>query len=117
MKDTFSNIHNPSEDEVDGEIMVTSVLDCGENELLQGVKINLYKISGLSPILIESKITDAKGKVIFERIENGCYRVIEIVDKRYFEKPKYVKWNEFIIDNLNKKQNVLIINKIRRCEI
>ena len=114
MNDTFSNIDSQSIEDVNGEIIVTSLLTCGENELLQGIKINLYKINGLSPALIESKITDEEGKVIFRGVENGCYRVIEIIDKQYFEKPKYIKWNEIIIDDANKKQNVVIINKIKK---
>lgn len=114
MNDTVSNIDSQNRDDVNGEIIVTSLLTCGENELLQGIKINLYKINGLSPALIESKITDEEGKVIFGGIENGCYRVIEIIDKQYFEKPKYIKWNEIIIDDANKKQNVVIINKIKK---
>lgn len=97
-----------------GEIIVTSVLDCGEHECLQGVKINLYKINGLSPVLIKSQITDEKGTVIFSEIGEGCYRIIEIIDKRYFEKPKYINWNEIIIDSANKKQKVIIVNKIKR---
>lgn len=114
MSDTFSNIESQNRNDVNGEIIVTSLLTCGENELLQGIKINLYKINGLSPALIESKITDEEGKVIFRGIENGCYRVIEIIDKQYFEKPKYIKWNEIIIDDVNRKQNVVIINKIKK---
>lgn len=113
MKGTFLNVHNSVTDAGNGEIIVTSVLDREENNLLQGTKINLYKISGLTPVLIESKITDEGGKVIFQGIENGCYRVIEIVDKRYFQKPKYVEWNEFTIDDENKKQKIVIINKIK----
>ena len=97
-----------------GKIIVTSVLDFEENEYLQGVKINLYKINGLSPVLIESQITDEEGKVVFKGIENGCYRIIEIMDKRYFEKPKYRKWNEMIIDDSNKKQNIVVFNKIKK---
>ncbi|WP_297429118.1 prealbumin-like fold domain-containing protein [Clostridium sp.] len=99
-----------------GEIEVTSILDCGENEYLQGVKINLYKINGLSPVLIKSKITDEEGRAVFSEIEEGCYRVIEIIDKRYFEKPKYINWNEIIIDNVNKNQKIVIVNKIKRSE-
>lgn len=113
MKDIFSNTHNLSGNKGDGEIMVISILECEENELLEGLKINLYKISGLSPVLIETKITDEEGKVIFQGVENGCYRVIEIVNKHCFEKPKYVKWNEFTIDDVNKKQKVIIVNKIK----
>ena len=97
-----------------GEIVVTSVLDCGDNECLQGVKINLYKINGLSPVLITSKITDEEGKVVFSEVEEGCYRIIEIVDKRYFEKPKYISWNEIIIDGVNKNQKLTIVNRIKR---
>ena len=96
------------------KLIVTSVLDCGDNEYLQGVKINLYKINGLSPVLITSKITDEEGKVIFSEVEEGCYRIIEIMDKRYFEKPKYISWNEIIIDSVNKNQKLTIVNRIKR---
>lgn len=96
-----------------GRIIVTSILDCGEHEYLEGIKINLYKINGLSPILIKSMITDKNGQVIFSEVENGCYRIIEIIDKKYFEKPKYINWNEIIIDNTNKNQNVIIVNKVK----
>lgn len=97
-----------------GEVMVTSILDCGEHEQLEGVKINLYKINGLTPELIDSRITDKDGKVIFSKVSDGCYRIIELVDKRYFEKPKYIKWNEITIDCSNKKHKVLVVNKIKR---
>jgi 5-hydroxyisourate hydrolase-like protein (transthyretin family) len=97
-----------------GEIIVTSILECGEHEYLKGVKINLYKINGLSPILIKSQITDEEGKVVFSEVEEGCYRIIEIIDKRYFEKPKYINWNEIIIDSVNSSQKIIIINKIKR---
>lgn len=97
-----------------GEITVTSILDYGEHEYLQGVKINLYKINGLSPILIKSKITDEEGKVVFSNIEDGCYRVIELIDKQYFEKPKYINWNEIIIDSVNKSQKVIVVNRIKK---
>ena len=99
---------------LNGEIVVTSVLECGENECLQGIKINLYKINGLSPVLIASKITDQDGKAVFSEVDEGCYRIIEIIDKRYFEKPKYINWNEIIIDSVNKNQKLIIVNKIKR---
>lgn len=97
-----------------GQIIVKSILDCVKHEYLQGVKINLYRINGLSPILIESRMTNEEGTVIFPKVEEGCYRIIEIVDKRYFEKPKYIDWNEVTISDTNKKQKVIVINKIKR---
>ena len=97
-----------------GQIIVTSVLEFEDNEYLQGVKINLYKINGLSPVLIKSKITNEEGNVIFSELEEGCYRIIEIIDKRYFEKPKYINWNEIIIDSINKNQKLRIVNRIKR---
>ncbi len=97
-----------------GEIIVTSILECEENKYLKGVKINLYKINGLSPVLVKSKVTDEEGKVIFSGIEEGCYRIIEIIDKRYFEKPKYINWNEIIIDNTNRKQKIVVVNRNKK---
>jgi 5-hydroxyisourate hydrolase-like protein (transthyretin family) len=97
----------------DGQIAVTSILECGENEYLEGIKINLYKINGLSPVLIKSMTTDKNGQVVFSGIEDGCYRIIEIIDKKYFEKPKYINWNEIIIDSINKNQKVIVVNKIK----
>lgn len=85
-----------------------------KHEYLKGVKINLYKINGLSPVLVKSKVTDEEGKVIFSGVEEGCYRIIEIIDKRYFEKPKYINWNEIIIDNTNKKQKIVVVNKFKK---
>ena len=126
MDDTISKVNNRYIDSVNieiseednkaqnGEIVVTSILDCGENVCLQGVKINLYKINGLSPVLITSKITDEEGKVVFSEVEEGCYRIIEIIDKRHFEKPKYINWNEIIIDSVNKNQKLIIVNRIKR---
>ena len=114
MNNTFSDGDSKNMDNVNGEIIVTSILTCEENELLQGVKINLYKINGLSPVLIASKITDEEGKVVFLEVEEGCYRIIEIIDKRYFEKPKYRKWNEIMIDNINKNQEVVVVNSIKK---
>jgi 5-hydroxyisourate hydrolase-like protein (transthyretin family) len=98
----------------DGEIVVVSILECEEHEYLKGVKINLYKINGLSPILLKTQTTDEKGKATFSGIEEGCYRIIEIIDKRYFEKPKYINWNEIIIDKENKNQKIIILNRIKK---
>lgn len=99
----------------DGKIIVKSIIDYGKREILSGVKVNLYKINGLSPVLIQSDITNKRGKVIFKNIQEGNYRVIEIVDKRYFEKPKYVNWNEITINRRNREKRILIVNKIKSC--
>jgi len=97
-----------------GEITVVSVLGNDRTRYLEGTKINLYKINGLSPIFIDSKITDDVGKVVFKNLKKGAYRVIEIVDKRYFEKPKYLRWNEITIDRDNLKEKIVVINKLRK---
>lgn len=103
-KETFNN----------GRIVVKSIIDCGKQEVLKGVKINLYKINGLSPILIESKVTDDDGEVVFSNIEEGSYRIIELINKEFFEKPKYINWNEITIDCNNKKEKILIVNKLKK---
>lgn len=96
-----------------GKIVVKALLDCGKEEVLEGVKVNLYKINGLSPILVKSNITDSDGKTIFSDVEEGNYRVIEVIDKKYFEKPKYINWNEITIDNINKTDSIIVINRLK----
>ena len=97
-----------------GIILVKAIIDCGNKEILKGVKINLYKINGLSPIFIKSKITNENGEVIFSNIEEGSYRIIELINKEYFEKPRYINWNEITIDRNNKREKILIVNKLKK---
>ncbi|GAB6167764.1 hypothetical protein JCM1393_02240 [Clostridium carnis] len=96
-----------------GHITVFSKLGKKDGVSLKGAKINLYKINGVSPKLCYSEVTDDDGKIEFTNLENGCYRVIAILDRRFFEKPCYLTWNEVIIDNENKESSVIVINKIK----
>lgn len=107
-------VENPNDKNIaDGKIVVKALLDCGKEEVLEGVKINLYKINGLSPILVKSNITDSDGKTIFSDVEEGNYRVIEVIDKKYFEKPKYINWNEITIDDYNKTNSIVVVNRLK----
>jgi len=94
-----------------GEIIVYSVLLSKEGPGIEGIKINLYKLSGLSPKLVNSKYTDEDGKVIFCKLEEGSYRVIQLIDRNSFKKPSYLNWNEVNIDEFNKVGLVYAINK------
>ncbi|MDV4149766.1 calcium-binding protein [Clostridium sp. AL.422] len=96
-----------------GSINVFSRLGNKEGVELKGARINLYLLNGVSPKLYDSKFTDASGKVEFNNLPNGCYRIIAIVDRRFFEKPVYYNWNEVTIDSNNKNANVLVVNKIK----
>ena len=60
---------------VSGKIIVYSVLLSKEGKGIEGVKINLYKLSGLSPKLVDSKYTDRRRKGYFLQI--GRWQVIE----------------------------------------
>lgn len=81
---------------------------------LKGAKVNLYLLKGISPKLKQSRFTDEDGKVVFENLDNGCYRVISIVDRKYFEKPVYHTWNEFTVDDENKSTSIIIINRLKK---
>ena len=94
-----------------GEIMVYSVLLSKEGTGIEKIKINLYKLSGLSPKLVDSKYTDKQGKVVFCNLEEGSYRVIELIDRNKFQKPSYLKWNEVSIDEFNSEGLIYAINK------
>ncbi|MBD7912764.1 SpaA isopeptide-forming pilin-related protein [Clostridium cibarium] len=98
-----------------GKVTVYSILKGEENTKLKGVKVNLYRINGLSPVLVESQETDSEGRVVFSNIEDGSYRIIEFIDRTYFEKPSYVKWNEVTIDKCNKESTIYAMNSIRQC--
>lgn len=98
---------------VEGTIKVKSVLNAIDGEPLKGVKINLYVTNGVSPRLVKSGVTDEEGIVIFENVDCGNYRVIEIIDKVYFEKPIYKKWNEVYITADNNYEEVTVINNIK----
>lgn len=101
------------EEVVEGEIIVYSTIKRKEGTRIKGIKINLYKINGFSPKLIQSFETDIEGKAIFSGISEGSYRVIEFIDKRYFNKPNYVAWNEVTINSDNKKHVIYVINSIK----
>ncbi|MGL5352321.1 MAG: hypothetical protein ACRDA5_03230 [Clostridium sp.] len=100
--------------EIKGEIRAFVRLDNKNGVEIKGAKVNLYSLNGVCPKLHDSKLTDCNGEVIFSCLENGCYRVISIVDRRYFEKPIYINWNEVTIDNCVKDAKVGIVNKIKQ---
>ncbi len=97
-----------------GKITVYVFKDRLDGERLENFKINLYRINGISPQLEKSSYTDKLGKVEFLNIDNGSYRIIEIVDKSKYEKPIYIKWNEINITNNYTEETIYIINKEKK---
>lgn len=100
-----------------GTIIVHTLMDSINGKKLKGIKINLYRINGVSPYLVSSKYSDENGIVKFSNIEDGNYRVIEIINKKVYEKPSYVKWNEINISNYLKEETIYVINKKREVYI
>lgn len=96
-----------------GEINILCKLGGKDGVELKGARVNLYLLNGISPKLCDSKFTDGSGRITFSNLQNGCYRIISIVDRRYFEKPSYYNWNEVTIDKNNKKANIVIVNKLK----
>ncbi|SFD33107.1 prealbumin-like fold domain-containing protein [Clostridium uliginosum] len=113
--DSLDCYNNFCEHDIKGEIIVSAILNCGkERQCLEGAKINIYKLNGVCPEFIKSKLTDKLGKVIFNDLSEGCYRIIEIINKNYFDKPKYIKWNEVTISKENTKSSVLVVNNLKK---
>lgn len=111
IKETENNRLNSGEK---GKIEVVVRLGSRDGSTIKGAKINLYLLKGVQPRLVKSKFTDDFGKVIFEDLEQGCYRAISIVNREYFEKPIYHTWNEFNVDENNKYAKIEVVNKIKR---
>lgn len=114
-KDEYTENKDSSEKEIlDGEIKVYSTIKTKMGTKIKGVKINLYRINGVSPELVQSLETDSDGKVVFSGVSEGSYRVIEFIDKRYFNKPVYLDWNEVTIDSVNNTHEIYAVNTLRR---
>lgn len=98
-----------------GKIIVAVKLDDKQGKAISEAKINLYALNGLSPKLVSSKLTNRSGIVVFDSLPEGSYRVIEIVNRKYFEKPTYIQWNEVTINKDLQEGNIIIVNKIKKC--
>lgn len=107
------NKSDESDNEILGKITVVSRLANKNRTLISSAKINLYVLNGVSPKLVKTKYTDNLGKVTFENLKKGSYRVIAIVDRKYFEKPTYSPWNEVTIDKSTTEASVEVINRIK----
>ena len=101
------------EKKIVGKITVISKLGDRKGSCISDAKINLYALNGLSPKMISSKFTDKNGVVIFDNLDEGSYRVIEIVNRKYFEKPTYIQWNEVTIDDELREESIIVINKVK----
>ena len=109
------SIDNKKENvDIRGKIKVISRLGNKDGTLISSSKINLYMLNGISPRLISSKLTNEKGQVTFTNLKKGSYRVIAIVDRKFFQKPIYMEWNEVTIDEENQEETVIVINRIRK---
>ena len=64
--------------------------------------------------MVCSKLTNENGMVIFDELAEGSYRVIEIVNRKYFEKPTYIQWNEVTINEDLRKETIIIVNRIKK---
>ena len=99
---------------VKGKITVGVRLGDRKGTPISKAKINLYALNGLSPKLVSSKLTDINGIVVFDSLSEGSYRVIEIVNRKYFEKPTYIQWNEVTISKDLKEESIIVINRIKK---
>lgn len=97
-----------------GKITVDVRLGDRKGKAISEAKINLYALNGLSPKLVSSKLTNINGIVIFDSLPEGSYRVIEIVNRKYFEKPTYIQWNEVTINKDLLEEYIIVVNKIKK---
>ena len=112
-QDAYGSKCDESNKVTKGKIKVSVKLGDENGIVIKSAKINLYELNGVSPKLYASKLTDCNGEVIFENLENGCYRVISLVDRRFFEKPLYTTWNEVTIDKHYKEASVCVVNRVK----
>jgi Transthyretin-like protein len=97
-----------------GSIVVFSKFRSASGEPLSGVTVKLFRLTGGCPQLISSKVTDCNGRVIFDNLPNGFFRVVEEIDKRFFQRPTYIPWNEVEINNVVRTATIIVVNRLRR---
>ena len=95
-----------------GKIEVICKLGSNKGRVIPSSKINLYMLNGISPRVVSSKLTNENGKVVFDNLKQGSYRVIAIVDRKLFQKPTYLQWNEVTINEEGQKEAITVINKL-----
>ena len=96
----------------------------GDKSHAQHTRDLTYKIQGdyIFTSLKEGEIeiaytaieTDENGRAFFSNVPKGSYRIIELIDKRYFKKPVYINWNEVTIDNYNTEAVIYVVNNINK---
>ena len=99
---------------VKGKIIVGVRLGDRRGKAISEAKINLYALNGLSPRLVSSKLTDKNGIVVFDGLPEGSYSVIEIINRKYFEKPTYIQWNEVTINKDLREESIIVVNRIKK---
>ena len=99
---------------IKGKITVGVRLGDRKGKAISEAKVNLYALNGLSPKLVSSKLTDKNGIVVFDGLPEGSYRVIEIVNRKYFEKPTYIQWNEVTINKDLREESIIVVNRIKK---
>lgn len=99
-----------------GRVEAFSFLDCVDGEPISGVLFNLFLIEDGCERLIASKRTDRCGKVEFNCLKNGLYRIQQVVDECIFECPEYYPGREFCITDRTKCQRIVVINKLRKID-
>ncbi|MGL4991914.1 MAG: SpaA isopeptide-forming pilin-related protein [Sarcina sp.] len=99
-----------------GMVEVYSHLNCTNGEPISGMPFNLYKIDRNGEKLIASKKTDKRGRVEFNCLENGMYRVQQVVDECVFDTPEYYPASEFVITDKKKHHRIYVVNKLRKID-
>ncbi|QAA34204.1 prealbumin-like fold domain-containing protein [Clostridium manihotivorum] len=96
-----------------GRIEVTSKLgsDCGEP--ISGVKVYLFRIEDYNLRFACFKITNKHGKVVFDGLRDGIYKVVQPMDKCIFRDPVYLPSDQVPIDRVHRDYNITVINRIR----
>lgn len=97
-----------------GSIVVFSKFRSASGEPLSGVTVKLFRLTGGCPQLISTKVTDCNGRVIFDNLPNGFFRVVQEIDNRFFQRPTYIPWNEVEINNVVRTATIIVVNRLRR---
>lgn len=98
-----------------GKIEVTSYIVNSTAEPLSGVKVLLFRVDGCSPKLIDCKLTNFRGEVRFDNLNEGVYIISQPIDKCFFRNPIFIPGDKVVLNTKNREAEVAILNRLRRC--
>lgn len=96
-----------------GNVKVTSKFGCACGENISGATVILQRENCCGDFEdVATATTDANGVATFGCVETGNYRIVQVIDGRFFNPPCYMPCDTFTISPNNRFINIDVVNTL-----